>query len=137
MSYIDYKHIDNEKFRSDIQRCTSEDNLQCFKETIFCSFNKHAPIKRKYDPANKAPFMTKELHEAIMKRSRLRNKFLKAKSIRDRDNYKVQRNYCKKLLRSTEKSYFNNLDLQKIDDNRSFWKTIVHLFSKKTLKVER
>lgn len=85
MSYRDYRHIDNEKFRSDIQRCTSEDNLQGFKEIIFCSFNKHAPMKRKYDPANKAPFMTKELHEAIMKRSRLRNKFLKVKLLRDRE----------------------------------------------------
>ena len=34
MSYCDYKHFDN-KFRSDIQRCTSEDNLKCFKEIIF------------------------------------------------------------------------------------------------------
>ena len=81
--------------------------------------------------------MTKELHKAIMKRSRLRNKFLKAKSITDRKNYNVQRNYCKKLLRSTKKSYFNNLDISKIIDNRSFWKTIVPLFTKKTLKNKK
>ena len=64
--------------------------------------------------------MTKELHKAIMKRSRLRNKFLKTKSITDRKNYNVQRDYYKKLLRSTKKSYFNNLDISKINDNRSF-----------------
>ena len=63
--------------------------------------------------------MTKELHKAIMKRSRLRNKFLKKESITDRRNYNVQRNHCKKLLRSTKKSYFNNLDISKINDNRS------------------
>ena len=34
MFYYDYKHFDN-KFRCDIQRCTSEDNLKCFKEIIF------------------------------------------------------------------------------------------------------
>ena len=39
--------------------------------------NKYALIKRKYIRANEAPFMTKELHNAIIKRSRLRNKFLK------------------------------------------------------------
>ena len=81
--------------------------------------------------------MTKELHKAIVKRSRLRNKFLKTKSITDRKNYNVQRNYCKKLLRSTKKSYFNNLDISKINDNRSFWKTIVPLFSKKNLKKRK
>ena len=100
-AYRDCKHFDNEKFRSVIQSCASEKNLKCFKETLFWIFNKHAPIKRKYARANEPPFMTKELHKAIMKRSRLRNKFLKTKSITDRKNYNVQRNYCKKFLRST------------------------------------
>ena len=71
VAYRDYKHFDNEKFRSDIENCAPEKNLKCFKETVFCIFNKHAPIKRKYVRANEAPFMTKELHKAIMKRSRL------------------------------------------------------------------
>ena len=35
MYYRDHKHFDNKKVRSDIQRCTSEDNLKCFKETFF------------------------------------------------------------------------------------------------------
>ena len=77
--------------------------------------------------------MTKELHKAIMKRSR--NKFVKTKSITDRKN--IQQNYCKKLeiyVISTKKSYFNNLDISKISDNRSFRKTIVSLFWKKKLK---
>ena len=50
--------------------------------------------------------MTKELHKAVMKRSRLRNKFLKTKLITDTKNFNGQRNYCKKLLRSTEKIIF-------------------------------
>ena len=75
--YRDYKHFDNENFRSDIQSCASENNLKCFKETVFCKFNKHAPTKRKYVRANEAPFMAKELHKAIMKRSSLRNKLPK------------------------------------------------------------
>ena len=73
----------------------------------------------------------------IKKRSRLRNKFLKTKSITGRKNYNVQRNYCKKLLRSTKKSYFNNLDISKIDDNRSFWKMIVPYFTKKTQRAKK
>ena len=62
-AYRDSKHFDNEKFRSDIQNCASEKNLKYFKETVFCIFNRHAPIKRKYVRANEAPFMTNELHE--------------------------------------------------------------------------
>ena len=60
-------------------------------------------MKRKYIRANKAPFMTKELHKAIMKRLKLRNKFLKNKNQINRDNYKVQRSYWKKLLQTTKK----------------------------------
>ena len=101
---------------------------------MFCIFNKHDPIKRKSVRANEASFMTKELHKVVMKRSRLRNKFLKTKSITDRKNYNFQRNYCKKLIRSTKKSLFNDLDISKINDNTSFWKTIVPLFSKNLKK---
>ena len=66
-----------------------------------------------------------------MKRSRLR-KFLKTKLLTCRKNYNIQQNYCKKVLRSTKKSYFNNLEIRKINDNRPFWKTIVSLSWKKT-----
>ena len=111
VAYRDYKHFYSKKFRSDIQSFASEKVL--------------------------APFMTKELHKAIIKRSRFRNKVLKTKSITDRKNYNVQRNYCEKLLRSTIKLNFNNLDISKIIDNRSFWKTIVPLFSKKNSKSEK
>ena len=62
-------------------------------------------MKRKYIRANEAPFMAKELHEAIMKRSRLRNKFLQNKNGININNYKVQINYCKKLLKTTKKQY--------------------------------
>ena len=64
-------------------------------------------MKRKYISANEAPFMKKELHKAIMKRSRLRNRFLKNKNEINRNNYKVRRirNY---YLITTKKQYFNN-----------------------------
>ena len=86
-------------FRSEIQTFCSlnETNLGLFTESIFCIFNKHAPIRKRYLRANEALFMTKELHNAIMKRSRYRNKFLKDKSQTSRENYKIQQNLCKKL----------------------------------------
>ena len=94
-------------------------------------------MKRKYVRANEAPFMTKELHKAIMKRSRLRNKFLKNKNEINRNNYKVQRNYCEKLIKTTKKQYFNNLNTSKVTDNRTFWKTVVLLFTNKPSRSEK
>ena len=40
--------------------------------------------------------MMKNLHKEIMKRSRLRNKYLESKSLTDTKNYSMQRNFCKK-----------------------------------------
>ena len=83
------------------------------------------------------PFITKELHNAIIKRSRYRNKFLKDKSQPNRENYKIQRNFSKKLSRKTKKSYFESLNTKKITDNRTFWKTVVPFFSNKASRGEK
>ena len=64
--------------------------------------------------------MTKELHKAIMKRFKLRNKFLKSKTFSDRKVYTSQSKFSKQLLRNTKITYFNNLDIKKIPDNRTF-----------------
>ena len=106
IAYRDYKKFDNNAFRHVIGKCSfNTADLKTFKETVLCIFNKHALMKRKYIRANEAPFMAKELHEAIMKRSRLRNKFLQNKNGININNYKVQINYCKKLLKTTKKQY--------------------------------
>ena len=91
INYRNYKNYDSDAFISKIQNFCSlnETDLGLFKESIFCIFNKLAPIRKKYLRANEAPFMTKELHNAIMKRSRYRNKFLKDKSQTNRENYKI------------------------------------------------
>ena len=106
-------------------------------KTVFHIFSKHATIKREYNRANKAPFMTEDLHKAIMKRSKLRNKFLKLRNLSDRKNYTSQRNLCKKLLKNTEITYFNNFDIRKNTDNRTFWKTVVPLVSNKFSKSKK
>ena len=77
INYRDYKNFDNEKIRSDIckMNLNATDN-EAFMKTVFHIFNKHAPIKRKYIHATEAPFMAKDLHKVIMKRSKLRNKYV-------------------------------------------------------------
>ena len=91
ITYPGYKkNIDNAKFRDDVNNLAFDQfDVSNFKETIFNIFDKHAPIK-KYLPANETPFMTKELHRKIMKRSGLRNNFLRTKSEEDRLKYNKQ-----------------------------------------------
>ena len=81
--------------------------------------------------------MTKDLHKAIMKISKLRNRFLKSRNLTNRKFYTSQRNPCKKLLKNTARINFNNLDIRKVTDNRAFRKTVVPLFSNKFSKSEK
>ena len=108
-----------------------------YKSTIFNIFNRNVLIKTNYIRANEAPFMSKELHKAIMKRPRLRNKFLKHRTDTNKKNYSTQENLCKKLLKNTKKSYFENLGTKNIADNKSFWRTVPPLFNQNSSKSEK
>ena len=135
--YRDYKKFNSNAFRSEIESlCSSEAYLGFFKDSILHIFNKHAPIKKKYLLANEVLFMAKEIHVAFMKRSRLRNTFLREVNQANRDNYKIERILCKKLLWKTINSYFSGLDTKKITVNITFWKKVVPLFRNKPSKRE-
>ena len=118
INYRDYKNFYNKKFQSDVRKMNLNiTDLEGFIKTVFHIFNKHVPIKGKYIPANETLFMTKHLYKAAMKRSKLRNKFLKSRNLFDGKNYTSQRNLCKKLLKNSKITYFNNLDIRKVTDN--------------------
>ena len=98
IAYGDYKNFDEAKFRSDIVTATSNvGNFGMNKMTIFNMFNYHVPIQMKSICANEAPFMSKELHKAIMKRSRLGNRFLNIEPILTK-KLQHQRNLCKRTF---------------------------------------
>ena len=91
------------------------------KKIVFHILNKHAPVKRKYIRANEALFMTKDLHNAFIKRTKLKSKFLKSNTSY-RKNHTSQRNLCKKLLKNTKRHYSNTSDVKKVTDNGTLWK---------------
>ena len=133
--YRNYNNFDSDKFQVDIKTCEfDKNNKNSFKGTILSIFNKYAPIKKKTIRVNEASFMTKNLHKETMRWSRSRNKYLKSKSLTDRKNYNMQRNFCKKLLRTTKKQCLNNLGTKNVNDNRTFWRTVVTTFLNKNSK---
>ena len=52
------------------------------------TFGKMAPIKQKRIRGNQSPFMDKDIHKAIMTRTRLRNRFVKEPTQINRLAYK-------------------------------------------------
>ena len=61
----------------------------------------------------------------------LKKKFNNNKFEENSKKYKQQRNYCVKLLRKTKMEYFQNMDVNKVNDNKMFWKTVKARFLKK------
>ena len=54
--------------------------------------------------------MNKTLSKEIMKRSNLRNKYLKSGNEEDRRRFVKQRNWCVSLLRKAKRSDYSNLN---------------------------
>ena len=80
--------------------------------------------------------MTKELIKAIMRRTKLRNQFLKKRTSEAKLKYNKQRNLCVNLLRKAKRNHYENLDLKDVDDNKKFWTTVKPLFCSKIKSVE-
>ena len=93
--------------------------------------NKRAPLKKKVLRANHAPYVTKALRKAIMKRSYLEKLYFKKKTTESLKKYKKHKNFCSRLYKKERKKYFDTLDVNKITDNKAFWKNIQPLFSEK------
>ena len=83
------------------------------------------------------PFITKELWREIMKRSRLRNNFLRKKTEETCNLYVKQRNKCLSLLEKAKQEYYQNLDEKNVIDNKQFCKTVKPLLSDKSISREK
>ena len=93
VNYRDYRNFRNNEFKAELDNEMLKHDLgnmeyQHFLNIFIEILNKHAPMKQKYLRANQVRFMTKDLHKAIVKRSRLRNKFLRDKTDITREEYK-------------------------------------------------
>ena len=113
---------------------TSENNgFECalLKATLNEAVKRHAPIKQLYVRANKAPFINKTINKEIIKRSRLKTKFLNTKSDIDKKAYNKQPNLCVNLIERETKNFFNNINTPDVTDNKAFWKAVKPLLTDK------
>ena len=74
---------------------------------------------------------------AIMLRTKLRNQFLKKRrTLEARTKHNKQRNICASLVKKAKRTYYENLNLKDINDNKKFWATVKPLFSNKIKSAE-
>ena len=71
-----------------------------------------------------------------MTRTRLRNIFLKEATPTNRPAYKKHMNYCVSLMRKNKK-YYGSLGVNRIMDNKHFWRVVKPNFSNKIVATNR
>ena len=99
-------------------------------ESIFAAvLDKHAPMKSKCIRGNEKPHMNKCLKKAIMKRTRLWNKYCKSKSSIDLGAYRVQRNLITKMNKKAKYDHFSRTIEAFKNDSKAFWKSCKPFFS--------
>ena len=84
------------------------DVVEKFCNITLKTLDMYAPRKAKHARGTQMPIMTKDLSKN-MKRSRLRNKYLKNNGEENRKLYTKQRNYFIFLLRKTKKTLLRKL----------------------------
>ena len=131
--YRNYKNFNDEAFRSELEEETQHtDTWSNFESKFLKTLNKHAPIKKKTIRANHAPFMSKKIRKAIMKRTQLANKKNKTRNEEDIRTFNKHRNYVNKLCKKGKKDFYNSLDIKTLEDNKQFWKVFKSNISDKT-----
>ena len=73
---------------------------------------KYAPCKKKTVRGNHSPFINKEISEAILNRTQLRNIYLKLRTTESKLACTKQRNHCVTLIRKGKKEYYGSLGVK-------------------------
>ena len=132
--YRCYRTVNRETFRCELSySLAGASSLEEFDEIYLGVLNKHAPIKKKTVRINQAPYMTKTLRKAIMRRSALKNKFYRDKSLTTERMYKKQKNFCSRLYKKEKRKFYNDLNMNNFTDCTMFWKTGSHFYQIKDI----
>ena len=135
VNYRKYKHFNRSNFLSDLSYllCNSSiSDYSDFHHAFTTTLDRHAPMKTRFLRPNNSPHITKELRQAIMKRSRLKNIANKTKNPEHVAAYKRQRNLVVNLNRQAKRSFLGQAK------QKDFWKICKPNFSDKTgLNKER
>ena len=95
--YRSYKNFDKQQFKDELQIAMNEglvNNYEEFESKFIKILEKHAPLKKRTLRANNAPYMTKNLRKAMMKRTELATRYNKTRNIEDFHNFRETKKLC-------------------------------------------
>ena len=138
--YRKFKNFNKLSFESELITQLSQEsvvNYKKFEEIFIEILNKYAPAKIKVLRSNNKPFMSKELCKAIMKRTMLKNKYHKNKTLSSQMEYKKHKNYTNRLAKKEKADRISKLNFSNIKGSKEFWKCIGPFFSNNSIKSQQ
>jgi len=128
--YRSYKNFNEKYFVTDLSNSLSkfidsELNYDTFESVFEYVLDRHVPMKSKFIRGNENHHLNRALRKAILRRSHLRNVYLKSHSVNDSRAYREQRNYVPNLNRKVgkeRKKYFESVASNLINVIHHFWK---------------
>ena len=109
ITYRDYKQFDPSKFKKELKNVLTKENIDSctkFDEQFLKVLNIHAPLKRKLLRANHAPYISKTLRKAIMRRSYLEKIYFKKRTDHSLKAYKKQKRLLQSALEKRKENLF-------------------------------
>ena len=137
--YRDYKKYSESQFLTELSFNLAKESpgsIESFTELFDKTINEYAPFKTVVIRGNNKPHMSKTLRRAIMLRTRLKNRSVKTRNEADLRSYRQQRNLVVNLNKRAKREYYRNLDMNSINDNKSFWKKLKPLFSNSMVLIK-
>ena len=108
ITYRDYKQFDPSKFKKDLKNVLTKENIDSctkFDEQFLKFLNIHAPLKRKLLRANHAPYISKTLWKAIMRRFYLEKIYFKKRTNHSFKAYKKQKAIAVGFIKKKGKTF--------------------------------
>ena len=136
--YRNFKHFDKIRFKTEVKEKLIRNkslNYETFEQLFMDTLEKHAPLKKKIVRANQAPYITKSMRKAIMRRSALENAFYIKGTAGCHKAYKKQKKYCSRLYKKERKKFYANFCCDSITDNKKFWNTVKPFLTNKGLSA--
>lgn len=141
ISYRSYRNFSTDSFKSDLVRALAEETLpgsfSSLHYSLATTLQKHAPCKKRVLRGNHKPHVSKIMRKAIMKRSRLKNRYNISRNASDWELYKKQRNFIVNLNRQEKKQFLTKIsDKTQEGNSKKFWKYFTPFFSNKCSSEE-
>ena len=109
ISYRKFRDFKEDNFNRGLQNRLSAESVEeygIFEKVFLDASNKHAPLKKKVVRANHAPYITKTLRKAIMKRSYLEKVYFKKKTPDSFKKFKKTKELLQQALQKRAEKIF-------------------------------